>query len=345
MPVFIKSSISTTLRMKKLLFFPFFIVLALLVTSTTYGQQEAQFSHNMFNILSYNPAFAGSNDAICLTTVARQQWMSLTEINPNTDEKYKVAPQTFLFSIDAAIKPIRGGIGAVVYKDKLGHEDNVGLKFGYAYKRVMGPGVASAGIQAGFLNKTINYSEFFPIDEGDPLLMGSKESAMIFDLSFGLFYRVTGEYYAGFSSSQFLETQSEFSSSIALGSPKLKRHYFFTGGYQYALPGNPSFELWPSALIKTDFASAQYDVNCLVMYNQQFWAGLSYRVNDALVFLAGARPIPNNEELKLGIAYDITTSSLGSKGKSYGSAEIFINYCFKIYIPPVISSYKNVLYL
>jgi type IX secretion system PorP/SprF family membrane protein len=330
--------------MKKWLFFPVFIVFAIMMTNTSYGQQEAQFSHNMFNILSYNPAYAGSND-ICLSILARQQWMGFTETNSESGETYKVAPQTLLFSIDAPIKPIRGGIGAVVYKDKLGHEDNVGLKFGYAYKRVMGPGVASAGIQAGFLNKTINYANFVPIDDGDQLLMGAKESSMIFDMSFGLFYRVTGEYYAGISSTQFLETQSEFSSSIALGSPKLKRHYFFTGGYQYALPGNPSFELWPSALIKTDFASAQYDINCLVMYNQQFWAGLSYRVNDALVFLVGARPIPNNDDLRLGIAYDITTSSLGYGGKSSGTAEVFVNYCFKIYFPPVVSSYKNVLFL
>lgn len=330
--------------MKKWLFFLVFIVFTIMTTTTSYGQQEAQFSHNMFNILSYNPAYAGSND-ICLNILARQQWMGFTETNSETGETYSVAPQTLLFSIDAPIKPIRGGIGAVVYKDKLGHEDNVGLKFGYAYKRVMGSGIASAGFQVGFLNKTINYANFVPIDEGDQLLMGAKESAMIFDMSFGLFYRVEGNYYAGISSTQLLETQSEFSSAISLGSPKLKRHYFFTGGYQYALPGNPSFELWPSALIKTDFASAQYDVNCLVMYNQQFWAGLSYRVNDALVFLAGARPIPNNDDLRLGIAYDITTSSLGYGGKSSGTAEIFVNYCFKIYIPPVVSSYKNVLFL
>jgi type IX secretion system PorP/SprF family membrane protein len=343
MPDFIHNS-TTTLIMKKFIFFPVVFVFLLLFSEHSFGQQDAQFSHNMFNILSYNPAFAGSNGDICMTILGRQQWMGFNETDKDGNN-VNVSPQTFLFSIDAAIKPIKGGIGAVVYKDKLGHEDNVGLKFGYAYKRILGPGIASAGLQAGFLNKTINYAGFVPIEEGDPLLMGSKESAMIFDMAGGLFYKVPGEYYAGISTTQFLQTQSEFSSAIPLGSPKLKSQYYLTGGYQYTLPSNPSFELWPSLLIKTDFASAQYDINCLVMYNQQFWGGLSYRVDDAIVFLAGARPIPSNEDLRLGIAYDFTTSALGSGGKSFGTAEIYINYCFRIIIPPVVSSYKNVRFL
>lgn len=341
MPDFNVYPLSITLFMKKYLFFPVVFVIAIFCSTNTYGQQEAQFSHNMFNILSYNPAFAGSNDQICLNILGRQQWIGLSETNPD-NETYNVSPQTFLFSMDAYIKPIRGGIGAVVYKDKLGHEDNVGLKFGYAYKRTIGPGQASIGVQAGFLNKTINYGGFFPIDEGDPLLQGAKESDMIFDVSAGLFYKVPGEYYAGISSSQLLQTQSDFSGTSSLGSPKLKRHYFLVGGYNYTLPNNPSFELMPSLFIKTDFVSAQYDINCLVMYNQQFWGGLSYRVDDALVLLAGAVPY---DGFKIGIAYDFSTSALGSQGRSYGSAEVYIGYCFKIEIPPVVSSYKNVRFL
>jgi len=331
--------------MKKYLFFPVVFVLAMVCYTNTYAQQEAQFSHNMFNVLSYNPAFAGSNEKICMNLLGRQQWIGFSETNPDNGQTYNVTPQTLLFSMDAYIKPIRGGIGAVVYKDKLGHEDNIGLKFGYAYRRAMGPGHASIGIQAGFLNKTINYAGFFPIEDGDPLLNGSKESDMIFDVSAGLFYKVDGEYYAGISTSQLLQSESDFSGGSTLGSPKLKRHYFLVGGYQYTLPSDPSFEIWPSLFVKTDFVSAQYDINCLVMYNQQFWAGLSYRPVDAVVLLVGARPIPTLDEFSFGIAYDFTTSAMGKQGRSYGSAELYINYCFKIEYTPPVSSYKNVRFL
>jgi len=341
MPDFSRNYITTYQNMKKYLFFPALIVLAITFTTNTYSQQEAQFSHNMFNILSFNPAYAGSND-ICLNLLARQQWIGFSETNPNTGATYNVSPQTFLFSIDAPIKPIRGGLGAVVYKDQLGHEDNIGLKVGYAYRRAIGSGYGSIGLQAGFLNKSINYAGFFPIDEGDPLLQGAKESDMIFDLSLGLFYKVPDNYFAGISTSQLLQAESDFSTSTALGSPKLKRHYYLIGGYQYTLPGNPDFELRPSLFIKTDFVSAQYDLNLNVWYQQKVYGGLSYRPVDAVVLLLGYFPTPN---LGGGIAYDFTTSAMGSQGRSHGSAEIYIKYCFKIEIPPVVTSYKNVRFL
>ncbi len=349
MPDFSDQYLISTTIMKKYLFFSVILLLVGLCSSTTYAQQEVQFSHNMFNILSFNPGYAGSNDQICLNSIVRQQWMGFSETNPDGDT-YSVAPQTYLFSIDGNLNPIRGGLGAVVYKDKLGHEDNIGFKFGYAYRRVIGSGQAGFGLMAGFLNKTINYEGFFSIDENDPLLLGSKESDMIFDLSFGAYYRVPGQWYAGISSSQLLQSESDFSSATTLASPQLKRHYFLIGGYQYTIPSAPDFELQPSLFIKTDFVSAQYDVNCLVMYQSQFWAGLSYRPVDAFVFLAGAYPFANGtspglESLRVGISYDFTTSAMGAQGRSNGSAEIYLGYCFKIIIPKYESSYKNVRHL
>lgn len=347
MPKFSVYYLTFTDNMKKYLLITLLVAVVSVCSTNTYAQQEAQFSHNMFNIMSFNPAYAGSNNQICMTLLGRQQWMGFEETNPD-GESYSVAPQTFLFSIDANINPIRGGIGAVVYKDKLGHEDNVGFKFGYAYRRAIGPGHLGVGVMAGFLNKTIDYSGFFAIDPNDPLLQGAEESDMIFDLSFGAFYKVPGSYYAGISSSQLLQSESSFSNT--LGSPQLKRHYYFIGGYYYTIPSAPEFELQPSIFIKSDFVSTQFDVNCLAVYNSQFWGGISYRPVDALVILVGGKPllnsaIPAAESLGIGISYDVTTSAMGSNGRSAGSFEFLVNYCFKIvYVPPV-SSYKNVRFL
>ncbi len=318
--------------------------LFLLFTCLPYvhAQQDAQFSNNMFNQLFYNPGFAGSNERICLTMLNRMQWIGFSETNPQ-GEKYKVNPQTFLFSVDANINALRGGLGAVIYNDKLGHENNVGVKFGYAYRRYLRDGKIGIGLMAGFLNKTINYAGFFPIHVDDPLLAGGgEESDMIFDISGGVFYKVPGKYYLGMSSSQLLQSESDFG---VFASPQLKRHYYITGGYYYTFPANPSVEFWPSALIKTEFVTMQIDVNCLFMWNQQLWGGLGYRSVDAVVFLAGGRPIPSQEDLWIGIAYDFTTSSMRTQGKSMGSAEVFINYCFKIEYTPPVSSYKNVRFL
>ena len=76
-------------------------LLILLGTIPLFGvaQQEPQFTQYMFNRLSYNPAYAGSNGAICLTSFYRNQWMGLDLMDvsggaPST-------PQTINFSIDA----------------------------------------------------------------------------------------------------------------------------------------------------------------------------------------------------------------------------------------------------
>ena len=329
--------------MRKNILFLFFVFASI---SFTYAQQEVQFTQNMFNKLGVNPGYAGSNNAICATTLFRQQWMGFTETIDGQENN--VSPQTMLFSLHSNVDPIRGGLGLIIYKDKLGYEDNIGVKFGYAYKMPLQGGYLGLGIMAGFLNKTIDYTQFNPIDAGDPLLVGaSNESDMVFDLSFGAYYHKPGQYYAGISSSQLMQSESSFGT---FASPQLKRHYYLMGGYQWPIPNNPEFELRPNIFIKSDFASTQYDFNALMYYNNQFWAGLSYRTVDAVAILIGAQPFINSgnkslERLMIGYSYDVTTSAMGSNGRSSGSHEVMLNYCFEIKIPYIPSSYRNVRFL
>lgn len=322
-----------------------FSLLVFLSIQTAFAQQEPQFSQNMFNIMSFNPGYIGSGDAICATLLARQQWTGFTEtINGQTNN---VSPQTVLFSLDGAINPIRGGLGMVVYKDKLGYEDNIGFKFGYAYRRPMFNGYLGIGLMAGFLNKKIDFTQFVAIDPNDPLLQGTSGNDMLFDFSLGLYYNMPGVFYAGLSSSQMLQAQSDFGTN--LGSPQLKRHYYLVGGYQYTLPNNPSIELRPSLMIKSDLSKTQYDVNLLGVLNSQFWGGLSWRRHDAIVVILGAQPFINAGNglvpLKIGYSYDVTTSALGASGRSSGSHEIMLNYCFKIVFPHEPTQHGNVRFL
>jgi len=341
---FLKESQPKLLIMRKKLLF---LLLVFLSCSAVNAQQDAQFTQNMFNQMAINPGYAGSHDAICATALFRQQWLGFTE-TVNGQEN-NVAPQTMLFSLHSNVDAIRGGLGLVVYKDKLGYEDNIGVKFGYAYRMPLQGGTLGIGVMAGFLNKKIDFSQFVAIDPTDPLLQGAQESDMVFDLSFGAYYNKPGVFYAGLSSNQLMQSESSFSSA-GIASPQLKRHYYLTGGYQYQLPNNPQFELRPSLFIKSDFASTQFDVNALMYYNNQFWGGLSYRTVDAVAILLGATPFVNSgnrslETLGIGYSYDVTTSAMGASGRSSGSHEIMVNYCFKIVIKIPPDSYRNVRFL
>ena len=141
------------------------------------------------------------------------------------------------------------------------------------------------------------------------------------------------KFYAGIASTQLIQTKGD----VAKTSISLKRHYYITGGYYFSFPSNPSFILAPSALIKTDFVSAQYDISVLLSYNNLLWGGVSYRVQDAVMLLIGFE----YKSFNLGFSYDITTSAMGREKRSSGTIEAMLRYCFNIKVKHPVRSYKN----
>jgi len=328
-------------RIKQLL-----IVLILGAGFASSAQQEPQITHFMFNKLAFNPGYTGVREAICINILARQQWVGFM------DGEDKVFPQTNLFTLDAPINKLFGrnvnsGIGIQFLTDKLGFEENLQVRLSYAYRFNLGPGRMAVGFSAGFLNKTIDFSKYRPIDEtGDPILIGkAKESDMLTDLSFGIYYNISERFYVGFSAAQILE--DEFSAITIPETPySLQRHYYLTGGYFHELPGT-NWVINPNMLVKSDMGSTQVDVNAMGIYNNKIWGGITYRSFDAVALLVGAFPFEskNLDALRLGYSYDVTTSKLGRGGRSGGSHEVFANYCFRIIIHREPTGYSDVRYL
>ena len=96
------------------------------------------------------------------------------------------------------------------------------------------------------------------------------------------------------------------------------------GGYNIKLT-DPLFELRPSFLFKSDLAGWQIDLNTNVVYDERFWGGISYRVNDAIALLMG---LEMENGLRIGYSFDLVTSAIGRYG--YGSHEIFIGYSLNL---------------
>jgi hypothetical protein len=88
-----------------------------------------------------------------------------------------------------------------------------------------------------------------------------------------------------------------------------------------------------------DGGAFQFNISGLVMYNNKFYGGLGYRLQDAVSVLVGV----NIKGLRIGIAYDICTSSL-TKYNS-GSLEALVSYCFKIDTDKYKRSYRNTRFL
>lgn len=313
--------------MKKLL-----LGLTLLMSAGAFAQQDAQFTQTYFNRLFWNPAYAGSNDAICATLVGRQQWVG-----------FDGRPESYMFSAHAAFKDpwlgLQHGAGLNVLSDKLGQESTLNIKAQYAFRYPLGPdgGMVSGGFGLGMIQKTIG-SDWDAVDDfqNDPSIPDNGAQDLGFDMDFGLYYTIPKKLYVGLSMTHV--TASELAQaegpSINTGQPidfgyGVARHFYIMGGYHYDI--NPDFSLQPNVFIKTDAVSTTFDLGAIVEYQERFWGGITYRLQDAIAPMAGVNlQMPGNGltggTLRVGYSYDVTTSEL--RNNSSGSHEILVSYCF-----------------
>ncbi|MBP5516270.1 MAG: type IX secretion system membrane protein PorP/SprF [Bacteroidales bacterium] len=315
-----------------------------------HAQQEIQFTQYMFNRLAVNPGYAGSSGSMCGSLMYRGQWLGLRLDAPTPGAEAGSLPTNYLFSFDSPVKILHGGLGLTLFADKIGYNSTVSGSVDYAFRIYWGPGNLSAGIEGNFYSISRAGGLLGPDDlpgdptqipgsSTDPSINNEEKSDFLIDASLGVYYQVPGSYYLGIALKNFLGAHSDelnFSTSRILN---------LLGGYEFVIPSNPSFRLKPSMLIRTaDFSIFQIDASCLLEYQNLFWGGVSYRFQDAVSLLAGL----NYNKMKIGIAYDLTTSKLGvfKSGFSFGSLEAYLRYCFRIVIPPKLpSSYQNTRYL
>jgi type IX secretion system PorP/SprF family membrane protein len=320
--------------MKKILLL---LVAACAASSSLFSQQDPQFSQFMYDRLSVNPGFAGSDDAICATLFGRQQWSG-----------FSGQPNTALLNISAPIKSIKSGVGFSLYLDELGPLSTTQARLSYAYHlKISGATKLGLGVSVGLINSNIN-SNWIAYDyvdgvnsgigtgSGDGVINQVAQGASTFDASFGA-YLYNPKYYAGLSVTHLNQGDlEEMNIEVA-------RHLYFMAGYHFDL--NSQFVLSPHVLAKTDLASTQLDANVTVMYDNTFWLGVSYRLEDAIAPMAGYQyQFPTGKStLRIGYSYDLTTSELNNY--SSGSHELMVGFCYKLQKPLPKRVYKNPRFL
>lgn len=301
------------------------LVIGCVFVAPVFAQQEPQFQQNMFNTFTVNPGYAGSNDAICASVLYRKQWVGFVG-----------APSTGLINVEAPVKFLKGGVGVTVLTDELGLQSTLRTSLSYAYQMHVGPGQLGIGIRAGFVNSSIDGEKFEAFNNsGDPTIPTETVSGGAPSFGFGLYYN-TPTYYFGLSTTQL----SESAAGYAEIDYQLKRHYYVTAGISKRLTSD--LELKPSLFMKLDPPVApQFDLSVLLMYNNQFWAGVGYRAmdQDAIPTYVGVQW----NDMKFGYSYDISLNGL--RGFNSGSHEIYVSYCFKLNENVTAQRYRNVRFL
>lgn len=307
------------------------IVILLAINLIVKAQQDPQFSQNMYNHMTVNPAFAGQQNRWVISGIYRNQWQAMPD-----------APETYALNVDGPlrIKGIDGGIGLNIMNDKLGLQNTLHLMLNYSYKQTLSLGVLSVGLKFGIVNEKIGSGYYIPSDGNhtdvgdDPAINQEDLSKIKFDMGLGVF--LNGDrYYAGMAVSHL--TKPKFTIGQT-GEFFFAPHMYVTGGYTFNL--TPEWDIQPSAYIMTDFVSAQYSVNANAVFKKMYWGGVSCRYEEAVIFMGG---LELKNGIMVGYSYDWSVSDVGRY--IGGSHEVTVSYSFGLQFGKRQKIYKSVRFL
>ena len=302
--------------MKKIISIAIFSCLLL----TGYAQQEQQYTQFMFNKLAINPAYAGSNEASCLTGIYRNQWMGING-----------APKTMMLSYNMPLMNQRVGVGASLIRNTIGITTRTTLEGNYAYRFRMSRGVLAAGINASIRRMSNDYGDpdlkaTQPIGTDGTIPVG-EQSKIVPNFGVGLYYH-TEDFYIGLSAPRILSNNIDFD-NVSLVEDKEVSHLFLMTGFVVEL--SDKVDLKPQALLKyaknTPFDA---ELNLMAIFNDKYSAGLTYRLGGSTtsagesIDIVAAAQLTDN--FLFGLSYDITLSEL--KDYNSGSIEAVLRYCF-----------------
>lgn len=271
---------------------------------TAQAQQDPMFSQYMFNMLTVNPAYAGSRDVLSLTAMRRWQWVNIDG-----------APRTTTFSADMPIANERMGLGLIAYNDQLGVTKTNSAYLIYSYRIRMEKGTLAFGMQAGFSNYRSDLTSLRTTDVSDDNL-GSNVNKMLPNVGAGVYYN-TDRFYVGISTPKLLNNKL---GNDAVSNAIQKRHLFAMAGY--VIHASELFKIKPSVLGKyVEGAPLQLDGNLNVWFNDVIGLGASFRSGDAL---SAMLEIQATDQLRFGYAYDYAMTKLNNY--TSGTHEIMLRY-------------------
>lgn len=305
--------------------------------SRSLAQQDPQLSNYMFNVMSFDPAYAGSENMISGVLLARTQWDGIPG-----------HPFTGLLDVHTPLPPINSGIGLELSGDQEGQLNTFGAHINYAYMIKLGKSyVLSLGAQAGVMQASLNGANLRApqgvytdgtINHNDPIIPDGLATSVAPDAGAGLFLH-SDKLALGLSAQHLLPSNFMFGGPAGSSEISMVQSYYGYASYYLKLSNN--FKLRPCALFKMDDSHMQADYDALLYYKDVFYIGAGYRgintnTQDAAVALIG---IKLTENWFFGYSYDLTISGLQSYES--GTHEIYIKYVYSLVRPPKPGKYIN----
>ncbi|MBX9853003.1 MAG: PorP/SprF family type IX secretion system membrane protein [Cytophagaceae bacterium] len=323
--------------------FSVFILIAVLIFSDRSYGQDAQFSQYYASELYLNPAFAGSDPNVSVSTNYRQQWNSIIGTPYITGQVSAIIPFN---SKKGTIRHL-GGMGFSVYQNRAGegHFQTLGANASFGYNlEIANLHHVIFGLQAGMVQKSIRLQDLKWGSQFNPLVGGYDPSVTVSinnlnnnvfypDFAAGLMYEFnphrgysekgTSVFIGGSAYHLTQPNESMLKDSVS----RLPMLFKLFGGTELNI--GQRVNLSPNAFLA--YQNLQYQINVggyltfIFTKNQHQRAmpaylsiGSWYRVRDAMIFSLAI----GNETYRLGFSYDLNNSSLRYNTQGKGAYEI-----------------------
>lgn len=305
------------------------IILLLFISFTFVGlsQQIPLKSLYQFSRLAFNPSEAGTRDYMPIYFSGRIQWQGMND-----------APNSQDIMLHARIGK-SFGLGGHFYNETAGITSRTGGAISISYiTEVSNNTGLSFALSPIFTQFSFDREKIVVQNPNDALLTSSTAiSYFIPDVAFGAtFFGKT--YRVGVSGVNLLQSGKDLSNQLVTST--LDRIIYFDGIVEANLSNKvkliPSF--YGRFMMNAPF---QFDGNLRMMFNDAFWLGVGYRLQDAAVLELGF----DIKNFIIGYAYDYTLSDINTV--SNGTHEIMVGYQIDIDRSPKTSRWnrRNRIYL
>ena len=273
-------------------------VVLLAVTLNSFGQFDPTTSLYLLNPMLINPAYAGSREALSISTFYNKKWAGVDG-----------SPTSVTFAADVPLSDQKLGLGLIVVNDRVGVTKENQFVTNYAFRIFMGENTLSFGLGAGVVLTNTAFSDLVALDPGDEVFLADSRTFAVPNFNFGVYYS-TPLWYAGISVPRFLNYSFDYAKNkYVLDNDFSMYSYMLNAGMNFV--PNRNFGFHPSVLVRYSSIPAtskvQYDINALFSFLEKFRVGSSYRNNRSVAALFQFQP---TSQLNIAYSYDFEVSKL-----------------------------------
>ena len=287
-------------------------VVLLLSPSVVKAQSDFDLSQRFFNEAIYNPAATGNSFTTTFFLHLRNQWIGM-----------EGAPTTEVFSVDSFLERYQSAVGLTITGDQIGKGSisTYSARAAYAFyipfndKSLLSLGV-SAAVVCRKTDPTGNTIEELP----DPLFKSNTKYSPDFD--FGVEYQ--GAFKVGVA-------VRHLGKKPTAEQPYDSKNIWAYASSRFNLMHHVSIEpmisyIHRDRINRYEFGALLYFLKSSTprYYNDRFWVGAMYRINQQYSVMAGCHITP---KIRIGYSFDYGLGDLGLISKK-GTHEIFIAWQF-----------------